>query len=71
MRYGRHGDPLDDFNARDREQARYEARLPVCEECNHRIHDEEYFEIHGEILCLECVRKRYSKSTEDYANGYE
>lgn len=71
MRYGRHGDPLDDFNAMDIEQARQEARLPVCEKCKHRIHDEEYYEIEGEILCLECVKKRYGKSTEDYVNGYE
>lgn len=71
MRYGRHGDPLDDFNAIEAELARQEAKLPVCEGCGHRIYDDYYFEINGAILCEECMQNRYQRSTEDYANGYE
>jgi formylmethanofuran dehydrogenase subunit E len=69
--YFRHGDPLDDFDRIDQELARREARLPVCEKCKHRIYDDYYFEIDGEILCEECMKNRYQRRTEDYANGYE
>lgn len=66
-------DPLDDFNYRDRKQAEYEARLPRCEEkkCGKRIDEDFYFEIDGEILCEKCMKRRYQRSTEDFANGYE
>jgi formylmethanofuran dehydrogenase subunit E len=71
MSYFRHGDPLDDFNRLDRKQAEAEARLPVCDECKQRINEEDYYDIDGEILCEECMKNRYKRSTEDYANGYE
>lgn len=71
MSYFRHGDPLDDFDRLDRKQAEAEARLPICDEYGHRIHDEYYYEIDGEILCEECMNRRYQRRTEDYANGYE
>ena len=73
MSYFRHGDPLDDFDRLDRKQAEYEARLPVCEEkkCRKRIDEDFCYEVEGEILCEECMKRRYRRSTEDYANGYE
>ena len=70
MSYFRCGDPLDDFDRLDREQARYEARLPVCEKCGVRI-DGYYFEINNEILCEDCAHKQYRKDADDFANGYE
>jgi hypothetical protein len=72
MSYFRHGDPHDDFDRLDRKQAEHEARLPRCEEkkCGKRIDEDFYFEIDGEILCEECMKRRYRRSTEDYANGY-
>lgn len=70
MPYFRHGDPLDDFNRLDAEQARMEARLPVCEgrKCGKRIDEDFYYEIEGEILCEDCMNRRYRKYTEDYIN---
>lgn len=61
-------DPIADFNRHDMEQARREARLPVCENprCKKRIHDDIFFEIDGEILCEKCVHDRYARSTEDW-----
>ncbi len=70
MSYFRCGDPLDDYDRLDREQAAYEARLPVCEKCGRKIHDDDYFD-DGDILCEECLLNRYRRSTEDYANAYE
>lgn len=73
MSYFRSDDPGRDFDRWDAEQARREARLPKCENkrCQKRIDDELYFEIDGEILCLECVKEKYGHSTDDYAEGYE
>lgn len=73
MSYFRHGDPLDDFDRLDRKQAEAEARLPRCEnkKCHKRIDEDFYYEIDNEILCEECMKRRYRRSTEDFANGYE
>lgn len=71
MSYFRSGDPLEDFDRLDREQAEWEAKLPQCENrgCKHRvIQDELYFDIDGEILCEACVIDRYGRSTQDFVN---
>lgn len=68
--YFRTDDPIRDFERYDREQAEYEARLPVCDDCGTRIDDLDYYEVDHEILCEECLKERYRKSTEDYAQGY-
>ena len=65
MSYFRLGDPLDDFDRLDREQARREARLPVCEKCGERIYDEHYFDVDGEIYCEECMIEKFRKYTDD------
>lgn len=61
-------DPVRDFDRYDMEQARREARLPVCEnrKCGKRINDDFYWEIDGEILCEKCMNLRHRKYTEDY-----
>lgn len=73
MSYFRFGDPERDFDRLDRRQAEAEARLPRCEnkKCGKRIDEDFYYEIDNEILCEECMKRRYRKSTEDFANGYE
>ena len=69
MGYFRHGDPLDDFDRRDAEDARWYARLPKCDECKCTIEDEHYYDIDGEILCEDCLKKKYRKNSYDYAEG--
>lgn len=71
MRYFRTGDPEADFLRQDMEQARREARLPVCEKCKSVIYDDNYYDDDGEILCEECLLARYRKSTEDWVNAHE
>ena len=68
MSFFRRNDPDIDFCCQDLEQAREEARLPVCENrrCGKRIQDEHYFEVYGEILCEECMIARHRRYTEDY-----
>jgi len=71
MSYFRHGDPLDDFEAHDREQQQELDRLPVCDgkRCGKRIDEDYYFEIDGEILCEACMISRYRRNTENYQGG--
>ena len=68
MSYFRNGDPLDDFDRLDREQAQYEAKLPQCDKCGKHIQDEIFFDIEGEILCEDCVIDLYGKSTQDFVS---
>ena len=68
MSYFRHGDPLDDFNALDMERAMYEERLPMCDDCKMKIVGDHYYDIEGEILCEDCMKDRYQRETEDFAN---
>lgn len=66
-------DPGRDFDRWDAEQERQRARLPVCEgkKCGKRIDEDDYYDIDGEILCEECMKRKYSRSTEDYVNACE
>ena len=68
MGYFRHGDPLEDFDRLDREQARIYERLPVCDnrKCRRKISGDYYFEVEGDFLCEECMIARYRRSVEDY-----
>lgn len=66
MRYFRGGDPLEDFDRYDREKERRLARLPVCDNCNRRIQDDDYYDLEGEILCESCLKDKYRRSVEDY-----
>ena len=53
------GDPLDDFNRRDAEEAAWLKSLPHCEDCGEPIQDEYYYNLDGEILCEDCMKDRY------------
>lgn len=41
-------------------------RLPKCDCCHDTIDDEDYYDINGEILCYECLNKKYRRWTSDY-----
>lgn len=64
-------DPVKDFERHDRQQERQLEQLPVCEEakCGKHIQDEHLFCIDGEILCEDCMIRRYRKNTEDFINS--
>lgn len=69
MAFFRTDDPLRDFDRYDAEQAAKEAMLPQCEKCGEHICDDEYFYINNEILCEECMRNEYARSTKDWLNN--
>ena len=62
----RSDDPLRDFDRYDMAMAQREARLPVCDKCGKRIHDEIYFDINGDVFCEDCMFDEYGRSTQDY-----
>lgn len=70
MSYFRNGDPLDDFDRLDQKESEYLDMLYRCEgeKCGRPIDDDHYFDVHGEILCEECMIRRYRRNTEDYIN---
>lgn len=60
-------DNYDMYEHREIEQERRLARLPICEgyKCGKRIQDEDYYDVDGEILCEECMKRKYRRKTED------
>lgn len=60
-------DPAKDFDRWDQEKERQLARLPVCEDkkCGKRIDEDDYYDIDGEILCEDCMKRRYRRYTAD------
>ena len=58
-------DPIADFNRWDADQARQEAKLPVCADCDHAVQDDHYYEINGEVICPECMESNYRKEVDD------
>lgn len=69
MSYFRHGDPLDDFDRHDREQAKELEKLPVCEICGEAIQDEHLYLINDEFICPACLERDFRKRTEDYTDN--
>lgn len=64
----------DNYNlweAHERRKEKLLEQLPLCEahKCRHPIQDDYYFEIDGEILCEDCMNRRYRKNTEDFVNN--
>ena len=61
---------IDNYKAwehAERERERRLLMLPVCEghKCGKRIQDEDYYDVDGEILCEECMKRKYRRKTED------
>lgn len=57
----------NDFAAdEDYRLAKLEERAPRCIHCGEHIADDYYYEIDGDILCLDCLNELYRKDTEDY-----
>jgi hypothetical protein len=60
------GDPLDDFNRQQEDDARYFASLPTCFGCGRKIQGEHYYDIHGKHYCEKCMILTFRKDMEDY-----
>lgn len=60
------GDPLDDFNRLDREQAKCVELLPVCYVCGQPIQDDHYYEIESKNFCPDCLDDCFRKEVDIY-----
>lgn len=63
-------DNYSQWEYHDWEQEQQRMQRPVCEDprCKKHIQDDHYFLIEGEILCEDCMIRRYRKNTEDFIN---
>ena len=52
-----------EYAERDRESQL--SLLPVCDRCHDRIQDKDYYDVDGEILCENCMKKKYRRFTDD------
>ena len=64
MSYFRTGDPLDDFDRLDREQAKRLEQLPKCDICDHPIQDDHFYLINGDNVCPGCLENEFRKEIE-------
>lgn len=53
-----------DINGWLKEQDDWLAKRPVCDDCDHHIQDDHYFEINGNIICPDCI-EAYRKEVDD------
>lgn len=63
-------DNYSQWEYHDWEQEQQRMQLPVCEDprCKKHIQDEYLFYIDGEILCEDCMIRRYRRNTENFIN---
>ena len=54
------------WEAHEREQEKALEKLPECDYCGEAIQDDFYFDINGDIVCEECLKKEFRKRVEDY-----
>ncbi len=59
-------DNYDLWEAHEREQEEALEKLPECDYCGEYIQDDYYFDINGDIVCEECLKKEFRKRVEDY-----
>lgn len=61
-------DNYSQWEAHERQQESLRERLPICEEvnCGKQINEDHLFVIDGEILCEDCMIRRYRRNTEDF-----
>ena len=61
-------DNLDFYRDYEEQQAKELEKFPVCSVCGEYITDEFYFDIEDEIMCEDCLKDNFRKSTDDYVN---
>lgn len=54
-------DPVADAERYADEHEIKEEALPVCFECRERIYDDEYYDVYDDIMCADCLKKKFLK----------
>ena len=58
--------PLADFDRHDAECEAELERLPKCDYCGKRIQDDYLYDLEGDIVCENCMKREFRKETESY-----
>lgn len=58
-------DNYDQWEARESEQERKLAELPVCDICDNPIQDDHYYLINGDNVCPDCLDNHFRKDIEE------
>lgn len=59
-------DNYDMFSSHQAEMDSKEEKLPICDYCGKRINDDYVYDIDGDIVCEDCLRKHHRKPIEDF-----
>ena len=57
-------DPVADFDRYDAEQEKRLAELPECDYCGEKITDDYYYNINGDVICEECLKKHFRQAND-------
>lgn len=60
----RSGDPNDDFNRLDREEAAWLESRPKCDICGEPIQDDHFYQINGDKVCPSCLEDHFRKEID-------
>lgn len=59
-------DNYDRWKQHDEELEMELRNLPECEYCGHKIQDDFFYLINGEIICEECLNDSFRKRVDDF-----
>jgi len=57
-------DMYDMYAQYEQEQEKLRERLPICEECGHRIEDDYAYDLDGTVICEDCMGRKYKRVDE-------
>jgi NADH pyrophosphatase NudC (nudix superfamily) len=55
---------------RDARDLKWEELHPICCKCGWQIQDEHYYDVEDEVLCEDCMKEKYRRSTDDYISSH-
>ena len=61
--------PLADWDNYCKEQEEEIERLPKCSECGEPITDDTCFNMHGDLICENCMDSNYRVYTYEFVQG--
>lgn len=60
---------IDNYGLWERHEAEQQRQLekcPKCDYCGEYIQDEHLYDLDGTLVCEDCMKSNFKKSTEDY-----
>ena len=54
-------DPVADYERYSAQQERELDKLPVCDRCRKKIHNDYYWDIEGTLYCEKCMNREFRR----------